>query len=238
MKNIKQRIYSSLIASIIATTLTVSTEAACQSNITEGFYVSGYLGTAKVHNTTFSDDATAVTAYGLASKFGLAADAALGYRCEDIRAELALGLVGHHAQRESLTATIAGSEIGLDLGADGGNVSAATFMLNTYYDYNNSTGFIPYIGAGIGLVRLHHDLRFAGTPPSYRVDDGHSALVGQAIVGVGYDITPHLRAMAEYRFQIAAKGKLNLEDVSDQTNQVLRGRYQSRRFYAGLTYFM
>lgn len=241
MKNIRKRVYSTVIAGVVAASIgafAVTAQAAYETSSSGGFYASGYLGASKTLNETFSDGEApaSVTEYGLKSEFGFAAEAAFGWRCQDMRAELAVGYTENDS--DTLTATAAGSAVSVDNATDGGDGKATTVMLNGYYDFNNETGFVPYVGLGIGFVHLSHDFSIAGTP-AYQIDDSENELLGQAIVGVGCDITPNLRVMAEYRFQIAANSKFDFEDITTPTTTTgLKGRYESHRLYAGLTYFM
>lgn len=66
---------------------------------------------------------------------------------------------------------------GLDAGSD---ITARSGMFNTFFDLDTETGFIPYIGAGIGMA----DIELDASPVGPSSDD--SVFAYQGMVGVGY----------------------------------------------------
>lgn len=81
--------------------------------------------------------------------------------------------------------------------ADGGKTRADTAFINVIYDFDNSSRFTPYLGAGIGVAHVSHDLvqRVAGDT----VHDDDTMLAGQAIAGVSMTINARWDAFADYR---------------------------------------
>lgn len=79
-----------------------------------------------------------------------------------------------------------------------GDFNVATAMANIYFDFNTGSNLLPSFGVGYGRGRFFFDdWSFNGSPPSsIRVD----ADVYQAMVGIGYKITPGMILDTEYRF--------------------------------------
>ncbi len=79
----------------------------------------------------------------------------------------------------------------------GGRAQTISGMLNGYYDFVSSTGFTPYVGAGIGMGKLDISVDPVG---STGVDDSGYGLALQGIAGVGYQLTDNWTGGLEYRY--------------------------------------
>ncbi|PZP40135.1 MAG: hypothetical protein DI585_01755, partial [Pseudomonas fluorescens] len=79
-----------------------------------------------------------------------------------------------------------------------GNAGKTTFygaMANGYYDFQNSTAFTPYVGAGLGYGKV----RYGGFPAGV-ASSSEDTLAYQGIAGVGYELNPCWTLTGEYRY--------------------------------------
>lgn len=75
-----------------------------------------------------------------------------------------------------------------------GSVSALTFMVNGYFDFEMSgSPLTPYVGLGLGIADF--DIEISGVSA-----DAGSELAYQFMAGVGYDVAPNTVLTAGYRF--------------------------------------
>ena len=42
-------------------------------------------------------------------------------------------------------------------------LSVNTLMVNTYYDFRNSSAFTPWVSVGLGYARIHHKATYTDT---------------------------------------------------------------------------
>lgn len=80
-------------------------------------------------------------------------------------------------------------------GKDGAHLSATTIMANVYYDYLMNSMTTVYIGGGLGLGHLSASgniMKMSGSSAN--------KLAYQAIVGLRYQIKPHVLTDASYHF--------------------------------------
>ena len=86
----------------------------------------------------------------------------------------------------------------LSSGTGSGDASSFAFMANLLYDFQNSTGFTPYIGGGFGVAHIMAD--GVERVSNSRLDDSEWTPVVQAIAGVSYNVNNNLQVFADYRY--------------------------------------
>ena len=174
----------------------------------EGMYMSGNLGYTMLNDSDLSviGDKATVT-----FDDGFAGGIALGYGfSKNIRVE------GELAYQENDVDT--GSYNGdteNDLDSD---VTSLALLCNSYYDFENSSSFTPFITAGIGVANIN-----VSTPIGDAEDTVFAYQVGG---GVAYDITEKTALDLTYRY-------FATEDPSDYG---INAEYASHNFYVGLRY--
>ena len=118
-----------------------------------------------------------------------------------------------------------------------GDVSAWAFMVNGYFDFENSTAFTPYIGAGIGYARVEVEGKADyGFLARVTWDDDDSGLAYQLMAGVAWALSDTLALDLSYRYlgcddiEIAGTSSygVTLKDDFD---------YESHNFMIGLKWF-
>lgn len=184
-----------LIAAILAATALVPAELSAQQ--TNGWYLGGGLGanwlrdadvggngvgTAK---TEFDTGWAGVGAFGYGLGNGIRLEAELGYRKNDVD-------------------KVAGAN-------GGGDVSQWSLMGNALYDFNTGTAFTPYVGVGLGGVRVNvNDGRtFTG---GRTIDDSDTVLAYQGIAGIAYSIAPQWKLDLGYRYFASADPEFKTND--------------------------
>lgn len=90
-----------------------------------------------------------------------------------------------------------------------GSVNSDALMLNAYYDFAATGKVTPYIGAGLGAVRVEaNDVRRSVNNTA--VLSGDDTVVGaQLMAGAAYALTPNVDATLEYKFLIAQEPDFN-----------------------------
>ncbi|MET4699193.1 OOP family OmpA-OmpF porin [Constrictibacter sp. MBR-5] len=74
-------------------------------------------------------------------------------------------------------------------GCDKGTMTNWSAMVNALYDFNTGTPITPYAGVGVGAART-----------KVKDVDSKTVFAYQGILGVAYDVTPELKAFADYRY--------------------------------------
>ncbi|HYE00864.1 MAG TPA: OmpA family protein, partial [Alphaproteobacteria bacterium] len=77
-----------------------------------------------------------------------------------------------------------------------GELNTLAIMANLYYDIGDWSGFVPYIGAGIGGARTDVEARAGANI----VDDHDWNFAYQGIAGVGYAFNDNVMLTADYRY--------------------------------------
>ncbi len=92
-----------------------------------------------------------------------------------------------------------------------GDLEVLTFMLNGYYDFNNSTRFIPFIGGGAGVGKLNMD-----SPSPALIQNTESDLVFayQFTAGTAYQFTKSFSLLASYRYLGTTEGEFDTQAPS------------------------
>lgn len=118
----------------------------------------------------------------------------------------------------------------------GGDVSSTSFMLNGYLDFENSTPFTPYIGAGIGYNYVDFDGYLNYSNVSVKFDNTDNVLAYQLMAGISWNILESLALELSYNYyksdNIDTSGTSNYGfTVEDEID------YESHSFIAGLRYY-
>ena len=79
-----------------------------------------------------------------------------------------------------------------------GNLASNVFYLNGYYDFDTSSTYKPYLGAGLGYIQeIDVDLEIGDTESSY---SGYGDIGFQLIAGVSYPLSEALNVNIEARY--------------------------------------
>lgn len=85
-----------------------------------------------------------------------------------------------------------------------GSASSWALFYNALYDFQTGSAITPYIGLGIGAIRVSYNSAapFGRTASraGARIDDADSGLGYQAIAGVRFALNDHLALTADYRY--------------------------------------
>jgi len=168
------------------------------ASASEGLYVSGNVGISKVNDLT----ATGVDDQGTWSSdtsldTGYAIHAALGYDFDPIRAEVELGYAKNDFDKIDTEK------------ATNGDVTATTFFANAYYDFHNSSLFVPYLGAGLGYANISYNN--LNVDWEYPFDSHDSVFAYQFMAGIAFAINENLFADLSYRY-IGTNDPSSMED--------------------------
>lgn len=117
---------------------------------------------------------------------------------------------GHRMEVEGIY-----QESDIDTSGVGGETQFYGAMVNAYHDFENSTAFTPYLGAGAGYGKV----RFSDTAAGSADED---VFAFQGIAGVGYQLDPCWTLTGEYRY-------IGTEEKND-------ARYQSHSALVGARY--
>jgi len=131
-----------------------------------------------------------------------------------IRVEAVLGYHGNRSitgEPGNFTVTNPGPVVSNYGGTDPLQTSVTTYtgMLNAYKDFGNFRGFVPYVGAGIGLAyNRMSDVSFTGNPNLTNVIHGNNdlSLAWALMAGVGYQISD--RAIIDFGYRYIDMGRI------------------------------
>lgn len=171
-----------------------------------------------------------------------------GYGCgsgsRGLRSDL---MLGYHGDR-----TVQGQTALFD-GGGGNNISSRIFssiqtytaMANVYYDFGNVRGFVPYVGAGVGLA-YHRTSDYylpdwASNPPDYRVRGANDlSLAWSLMAGAGYQISD--RAILDFGYRYIDMGSAqtarNDNTGSAQVSRLYMTDLTAHEFKIGLRYHL
>lgn len=108
-----------------------------------------------------------------------------------------------------------------------GDVGGPALMLNAFYDFQTGTLATPYIGAGLGGMRLDVD---GATPVGgSNIDEGDWVGAAQAIAGVNFKISDRLGVFTDYRYLVTSDPEFTTAAGAD-----VESEYSEHRFMIGL----
>ena len=116
----------------------------------------------------------------------------LGRSFDQLRGELEYTVRMNDIKSHALNggSTLAGSK---------GEAKSDAFMLNGYYDFTNSSAFVPYIGAGLGMAKVKFDNFGVDAIPDV-LNDSKSQFAYQFMAGGEYRFDDKWGLFAEYRY--------------------------------------
>jgi len=97
-----------------------------------------------------------------------------------------------------------------------GEVTLTSFLINVYFEWDNQTPFIPYVGIGAGVGQLDFD-NVSGGGVSLELNDDWGGAT-QFILGLGYDFGSSWQFYTDIRglnVAIAEDGDSNNDDMDD-----------------------
>ncbi len=100
-----------------------------------------------------------------------------------------------------------------------------TLMFNGYYDLGSYRGFVPYVGAGVGLAHnAMGSVSFTGNPALTNAIQGDDrwSLAWSLMAGVGYQITDRMTLDFGYRYIDMGKAESGTIDTAGFTNPRVR----------------
>lgn len=158
------------------------------------FYVSGFGGLTLLSDADLyqsgvgTDDYT----YDAGAGFG----ASVGYRWPfGLRTEFEL------SYRINDVDTINGFSV------SGVDTSALAFMVNGWYDFDLGSGFLPYVGGGLGVAQVELDF--------FGIEYDDTVFAWQLGGGLGYQIMPGIVLFTDYRWLATADAVLVETTPSD-----------------------
>lgn len=97
----------------------------------------------------------------------------------------------------------------------GGKLSAATLMLNAYYDLDLSDNLMPYLGGGLGMAHISANPKLGEGAESGRVlvDDEDYVFVYQLGTGLGYRISNGLIGGSDLTITLDYRYLASFEDL-------------------------
>lgn len=180
----------------------------------EGFYIGGgaglhmpddsdVSGPGFSNNVDLENDWGAIGALGYAFGNGFRVEGEIGYRTSEVDS--------------------------VDGAAASGDVDATSFMANVLYDIATGTAFTPYLGVGLGAVRV--DVDNATTVGGSTWDDSDTVLGGQAIAGLSYALSDRLDLFGQYAYLLTDDVEGNLANGTSA-----EGEYDSHNLFVGLRF--
>ncbi|RJF87322.1 OmpA family protein [Oleomonas cavernae] len=155
----------------------------------------------------------------LSTDNGWAAGGAMGYDFGRPRVEAEVT----YRRNEADEISSGGATVDVD-----GNLSSLAVMINALYDFENSSRFTPYIGAGIGAAWVYaNDIGVPGA----RVDDDDVVFAYQGIAGVKVAVTGGLSLFVDYRYFATLDPEFDAPGGG-----TIESEYATHNIMAGLTY--
>ena len=101
----------------------------------------------------------------------------------------------HSSSWESVKATASGSEVEAQIK---GEMNVQTFLVSSFYDFENKSKFTPYIGGGLGLAQLSSPEVTTSLDDFSETKDIYAmAPSGQLIAGTSYELSPDIDVFLE-----------------------------------------
>ena len=166
-------------------------------------YGSAQLGGVIVQDSDVTDSVPGASATGSAEfDTGWAFGAALGYAYPSgLRIEGELSYRRNDIDSVTVDSVMVGPDLFTGLGTFDvdGEVDSLAFMANLWYDFNAGGNTKPYIGGGLGIVRVGVDIDgVAGIATSYSDEDWVFGY--QLGAGVGFQVASNTMLTIDYRF--------------------------------------
>ncbi len=195
-----------------------------------GWYLRGDVGFARNVAPTIAWQSTSYSNTSAANSATF--DFGGGYRfTENLRSDITLDFLTAHSIKGNLTATT-GDRLSQD---------AAALLLNGYYDFGAISGLTPYVGAGIGVARVHNGTltRDINGLATYTFGGSTSySLAAAAQAGFSIDIGHGLQADIGYKFTWIDRTRTGTESTGTLAGPVTIGDSSSHQIRVGLKYFI
>jgi OOP family OmpA-OmpF porin len=138
------------------------------------------------------------------SDMGFILSAAIGLQFSNVHTEIEALWFENNFNHVCLSGTC--PDIGGDLSTIGG-------MGNVYYDFDFGKNWRPFLGGGVGLMRV--DISNANAPGFVSVDDDDWAIAYQLKAGISYSLGSHADFVIGYRYMMT--DDLDISDVTGGT---------------------
>lgn len=176
-----------LLSAFILLFVSLGTSFGQNFNDQKNLYLSGFLG------LNFLEDADN-TSPGFADintdfKPGFGTGGALGYDWGNFRTEFEIAYRKNTIDELQTLGTPVPST---------GNFSALSYLLNVFYDFENSSLITPYIGAGLGFATINAN-NIVGTGV-INTDDDDTEFAFKLSLGAAYRLTPEIDLQADYSY--------------------------------------
>ena len=208
--------------------MAVSGVAAAQS-LPEGIYLEGRGGAVFLEDADNSGGGISVD-----SEFdtGFAFGGAVGYaHSSGFRGEVAVEYRQNDVDSLTLN-TLNGVALGGISGSADGDVSSVTGMVNGFFDIDLGGGFVPFLGAGIGIAHISADVdtTVAGVTANL-TDDSDQVFAYQGIAGIAYHFTENVAASVQYSYLATSDPELDASGGGSFDSE-----YESHNVMAGLRF--
>jgi opacity protein-like surface antigen len=119
------------------------------------------------------------------------------------------------------------------------SIDTYTVMFNAYYDLGQYRGFVPYVGAGVGLAL--HDMGYVTfddpLSPNPQHGDTKADLAWSLMAGVGYQISANTILDVGYRYINMGSAQSSQGDVAQYMNpKLVVSDIAAHEFKVGLRY--
>lgn len=161
-----------------------------QAKSVDGYYISAKGGVNWMTDQTVNTGNAGV--YDTDFDAGYTLTAALGYDyTSNWRGEIEASILDNDVESHASGNTE-------DAGSDG-SVTTIAIMANAIYDFENSSDFVPYIGAGIGFARVEFK-DYSSADSGDILDDEANAFAYQAFAGMAYEFHEDWALTLDYKY--------------------------------------
>lgn len=228
---------------ILLSTLSVLLSYTSIASAKDGIYITGKLGTSVLNNYGNKSDLNGDDITNGNSKISshtkgvFGGGAALGYDFNEqyqlpVRVELDLTFRGQGEASGNQNVTIENMPFDIDVK---NKVRTTTYMINGYYDFHNSTDFVPYVSVGMGIAHLKLQNNLNGEDVVSGSSNNFAWGVG---LGAKYLLTNNISVDASYKYINAGKAKASFSGTEDGefTEYHTESKSASNDFMVGITY--
>ena len=184
-------------------------------------YVSLNLGTAILSDSDLTEPgATAEAEFDTGWGFGAAFGYDYGKMRSEVRAEVEIAYRTHDLDSITVTSPVS------DTVSTDGEITSLAFMLNGYYDFENSTSLTPYLTGGLGVAKVEIDSLSVTGPGGVTVAIGSeddTVFAYQLGAGIGYAVSETVTADLAYRLFATTDPKFGVTKAEYLTHNISVG---------------